>query len=140
MQFNFSEGLSSAFKFAKNIMQKEQITPIQDEILQMSLSLIALSKRFIDIRNEIKDLNIIKDYKPQHTDIFRLFLAKREDEKHYLYAGYVDLGEKFTGIFIPDNELDRVQSMQDKEAIRYFESVLYNRQESEQLSLSFQFV
>lgn len=124
MQVCLNEGLGAAFEISKNLLQKEELTQVQERNLEMALSLIIISKRFFDYITNRKDLEVLKNWPANCQDIRKYYLAKKPDGKNYLYASYLDIPDKDIGIWISPDDLQDIQQLSDQGIAAYWKNIL----------------
>lgn len=123
MNICISESLINAVEVAKHLINKEEINPAQGKNLRMALSLIMLCKKFFDININQHELDILKEWEINSEDITKLFLARKQD-KCFLYGTFINSGVKALGIFIPDEEINFIQEMNNKNVLDHFNKIV----------------
>ena len=88
----------------------------------MAVCLLILTRRLFDIRSKKDDLKILKDWKVIDPEILNLYLAKRPDEKHYLYAGYVEMDQDL-GFYIKDDEVQRLLELNEAQILESWKGI-----------------
>ena len=132
MQINLVDGITNALTISKNLLSKWELSEAQERQLQMSLCLIALSRRFFDLRQDKTGLEVLKQWNIQNRDILNIYLTDNAG-KHYLYASYASIDTKDVGFYVLPEEVDRLAQLNEIEILAYWNKTMFNLGDTERL-------